>query len=89
MFDDEHGNGAAEQILDLTQRIAVAGKPRREVFNTLHELPELRKLILRKALIGIEHLPALEGKACDCLVRGDALKVFLILLLDRFPTSRS
>ena len=27
MFDDQHGNGAAEQVLDMVQRIAVMGKP--------------------------------------------------------------
>src|SRR5262249_22800654 len=84
MLDDQHGNSAAEQVLYVVQRIAVMGKPWCVAFNALHEIPKLRKLILRNTHVRIEPLPAPERKAGDGLVGGDALKVLLILLLDLF-----
>ncbi|XIA64213.1 efflux RND transporter permease subunit [Bradyrhizobium sp. TZ2] len=75
MFDHQHGNSAAEQILDTVQRIAIIGKPRGQVFKALDELPELRKLIPRKTLIQIEQLPHLEGEISDRLVRSNAMSI--------------
>ncbi|MGY3404717.1 hypothetical protein ACVWZV_000830 [Bradyrhizobium sp. GM5.1] len=50
MLDDERSDGAAKQVFDVMQRIAVMGKPRREAFKALDKLPELRELDLRETL---------------------------------------
>ena len=51
MFDDQHRNSAAEQILEVVQRVAVMGELWCKALNALDEFPKLRKLILRKTLV--------------------------------------